>query len=140
MEYIKQLFSSNSMLGYGIAFVVVILVLGIIFFFIRRRNLNNQNIGGMGQNSSINNMVNQENGINNVLTQGGTVSTLSKDPTLNTLMNSEELVNNSFVISAEENAAKRISSLANNANIANPPTPTNTATASNIPATSQQAL
>ena len=128
------------MLGYGVVAVVVILILGIIFFFIRRRNLNNQNIGGIDQNNSANTMMTQENGMNNALTQGGTVSTLSKDPRLNTLMNSEEILNNSFVISAEENAAKRILNLANNANGANSTIPTNTATAGNVPTTLQQAL
>lgn len=120
MEYIKQLLDSNNMFAYIIAFVILVLILGIALFFIRKRNLVSPAV------------LDTANVINQNVIQSGEVSALSKDHTLNVLMNSEELVNNSFVMSAEEYAAKKMASAATNAGSVPNLTPTNTATASNI--------
>ena len=116
------------MIVYGAGVVVLILILGIIFYFIRRSHLNNQSEVSVSINGVDVNTATQVSGMDNSLMQGGMVANLNKDQTLNTLMNSEEIVNNSFVTSIEENAAKRVSNVvtsesavatSNNGNIAN---------------------
>ena len=111
MEYIKQLFNNafdnSGMLVYGVTFIVAILIVALVLWiFIKRRNLVNQNldVSQISSGNLLNNM-NMDN------TQSIQSPALNKD---NILMNPQDILNNSFVNSAEENAAKRAAESVNN--------------------------
>ncbi len=115
MEYIKRMLSDNFNGVIYIVCVLVILLILVTIFIIRRRKLINQT-SGINQNIT----GDMQNNINNVSSTTGISNTsFNNKSTLNTLTSTEDVLNNSFVVSVEENAAKRATESVNKNNASN---------------------